>query len=95
MRKWETVEPVPESDGHAALDEVGRGLGCGALLPLDVHACILPGRRRTIGAHGERESMVTFIVRRWRRRVVFRAWARGELEYAGAVGWRSELQRSL
>jgi len=32
-----------------------------------------------------------FLVRRWRRRRILRAWARGELEFAGAVGWSSRL----
>jgi hypothetical protein len=29
---------------------------------------------------------MTFLLRHWRRRRVLRAWARGELEFAGALG---------
>jgi hypothetical protein len=37
--------------------------------------------------------MITLLVRRWRIRRTLRAWARGELDFAGAVGWDSGLQR--
>jgi hypothetical protein len=37
--------------------------------------------------------MTIRLLQRWRIRRTLRAWARGELEYAGAVGWHSELQR--
>jgi hypothetical protein len=37
--------------------------------------------------------MITSIVRRWRRRAVFRAWARGELEFAGALSRSPGLRR--
>jgi len=30
--------------------------------------------------------MITFVIRRWRRRAVLRAWARGDLEFAGLLG---------
>ena len=30
--------------------------------------------------------MLRFLLRPWRRRAVLRAWADGELEYAGALG---------
>jgi hypothetical protein len=36
---------------------------------------------------------MTIFTRRWRRRRVLRAWARGELEFAGAAGWQSAVQR--
>ena len=39
--------------------------------------------------------MISFLFRRWRRRTVLRAWAKGDLEFAGAVGWRSGLQRRV
>lgn len=45
--------------------------------------------------------MITEIRKRWRRRVVLRAWARGELDFAGALprspglGRLSRLARSL
>jgi hypothetical protein len=32
--------------------------------------------------------MVMGLLHRWRIRRVLRAWARGELEDAGALGWR-------
>jgi hypothetical protein len=37
--------------------------------------------------------MVIGLIQRWRIRRMLKAWARGELEFAGAVGWRSGLQR--
>jgi hypothetical protein len=37
--------------------------------------------------------MVTRLLRRWRIRRMLRAWARGELESSGAIGWHSGLQR--
>jgi hypothetical protein len=33
------------------------------------------------------------LLQRWRIRRALKAWARGELEFAGALGWSSELQR--
>lgn len=35
---------------------------------------------------GQKRSMASFFLRRWRRRATLRAWARGELEFAGALG---------
>lgn len=32
--------------------------------------------------------MIRFVFRRWRRRAVLRAWAKGELEFAGALRWQ-------
>ena len=49
---------------------------------------------RTRPATGEPPGMVTYVVRRWRRRATLRAWAKGELEFAGALG-RSHRRRSL
>jgi hypothetical protein len=37
--------------------------------------------------------MAIGLIQRWRIRRTLKAWARGELEFAGAVGWRSGLQR--
>ena len=37
--------------------------------------------------------MITSIVRRWRRRAVFRAWARGDLDFAGALPRSPGLRR--
>jgi len=53
----------------------------------------IPGGRRSL--HTERESvgMAIGLLQRWRIRRTLKAWARGELEFAGALGWRSELQR--
>jgi hypothetical protein len=31
---------------------------------------------------------MAFLFRGWRRRRVLKAWARGELEFAGALGWQ-------
>jgi hypothetical protein len=33
--------------------------------------------------------MIAFLMRRFRRRALYRAWARGELEFAGALRRRS------
>jgi hypothetical protein len=37
--------------------------------------------------------LFSILLRRWRIRRMLKAWARGELESAGALGWRSGLQR--
>ena len=39
-------------------------------------------------------GMIRFLLRPWRRRALLRAWAAGELEYAGALGRSREVDRA-
>jgi hypothetical protein len=49
-----------------------------------VHAALhVAGAGRNAASPGVPEGMV--LLRHWRRRRVLRAWARGELEFAGAL----------
>jgi hypothetical protein len=37
--------------------------------------------------------MISILIRRWRRRAILRAWARGDLDHAGALRRSSGLGR--